>query len=72
LEAKVYKLFGCPCVFESEHCAVIRTPDDGYAFGRFRHPRHAFERIATYTFMAEAKRAFDAYNLGMSAWRKAA
>jgi hypothetical protein len=72
LEAKVYKLFGCPYVLESEHCAVIRTLDEGYAFGRFRHPRHAFERIATYTYMAEAKRAFDAYNQGMSAWLKAA
>jgi hypothetical protein len=48
LEAEVYKLFGCPYVLESEHCAVIRTLDEGYAFGRFRNPRNAFERIGTH------------------------
>ena len=68
----MHKLFGCRYVLESGHCAVVRTLDDGYAFGRFRYPRHVFEQIKTYTIMAEAKRAFDAYKQAMSAWRKAA
>ena len=68
----MHKLFGCPYVLESAHCAVIRTQDGGYAFGRFRKPRHEFEQIGTYTYIAEAKRAFDAYNQAMSTWRKAA
>ena len=72
LGAQVHKLFGSRYVLESEHCAVVRTPDDGYAFGRFRYPRHVFEQIATYTFMAEAKRAFDGYNQARSTWRKTA
>jgi hypothetical protein len=67
----LYRLFGCPLVFESKHCAVIQTSDDGYAFGRFLYPRHAFEQIATYKCMAEAKRAFDAYNKITFSGRKA-
>lgn len=68
----MYKLFGCRFVLESEDCAVIRSHDDGYVFGRFRYPRHAFEQIATFTEMAAAKRAFDAYNQALSVWRIAA
>jgi hypothetical protein len=67
----LYRLFGCPLVFESKHCAVIHTSDDGYAFGRFLYPRHVFEQIATYTRVAEAKRAFDAYNKVTSSGHKA-
>jgi hypothetical protein len=68
----LYKLFGCPFVLDSKYCAVIQTPDNGYAFGVFRYPRRTFEQVATYTYMADAKRAFDAYNQAMRHWRKAA
>ena len=68
----MYRLFGCPIVLDSKCCAVIRTPDNGYAFGLFHYPRRTFEEVATYTYMADAKRAFDAYNRAMRHWRKAA
>ncbi len=68
MEANLDKLFGCPFVLESKYCAVIRTHDEGYAFGLFRYPRRAFEQIATYTQMIAAKRAFDTYNQAMRAW----